>query len=72
MEELVRFIMAFKKHVGDFSMVMFYDDHTNDEESYVVRVQFANGQVEHFRSSSFNDSLVQAFEYFMGIIENKE
>lgn len=71
-DKTVKFLMGYKKYIGEFSMDLYYNDIAKDDEAYVVRVQFFNGQIEHFRSSSFALSLGKAFEYFMSIVENKE
>lgn len=63
-EQMIAFIMSMKKTVGEFSVDMYYDDVTNDDnKKYVVKLHGVDVPTAHFRCKNFKEGLNSLFRY---------
>jgi hypothetical protein len=65
-EQMIAFIMSMKNLIGEFSVDMYYDDVTSDDnEKYVVKLHGINEPAIHFRCKDFKEGLNSLFLHLM-------
>lgn len=61
-EQMIAFIMSMKKLIGEFSVDMYYDDVTSDDnERYVVKLHGVDVPTTRFRGKDFKEGLNSLF-----------
>jgi hypothetical protein len=63
-EQMIAFIMSMKNLIGEFSVDMYYDDVTSDDnEKYVVKLHGVNEPAIYFRCKDLKEGLNDLFHH---------